>query len=109
MESEIKVKQHGYWRSHSDAWKASGLTQKAYREEHGICYGSFVYQHNRMARKAERTSVRFIERKAMQPRPAVNAPRLHLILPNGIRIGIDGEMSEELLETILRAAGSLSC
>lgn len=109
MESENKLKQPGLWRSHSEAWKTSGLTQKAYCEENGISYGSFVYQHNRMARKAVRSSVKFIERKALPQKPVINTPRLQLILPNGIRIGIEGEMSTEFLETVLRAAGGIPC
>lgn len=109
MESENKIKQPGFWRSHSEAWKTSGLTQKAYCEENGISYSSFVYQHNRMARKAERCSVKFIEKKALPQTPPTNMPRLQLILPNGIRIGIEGVMSVELLETVLRAAGGIPC
>jgi len=109
MQSENNVKQHGFWRSHSEAWKNSGLTQKAYCEENEISYGSFVYQHNRIVRKEDRTSIKFIESKAPQHKPTLNLPRLQLHLPNGIRIGIEGEMSTGLLETVLRVAGGVLC
>jgi hypothetical protein len=110
MKSEIKIKQQGFWRSHSEAWKDSGLTQKAYCEGNEISYGSFVYQHNRIVRQEEkRNPIKFIERKTALQKPALNTSRLQLILPNGIRMGIEGDMSGELLETVLRVAGGITC
>lgn len=109
MKSENKIKHPGYWREHLESWKSSELTQKVYCEQAGISYASFVYQHTRMTRKAERTSVKFIEKKTPEQKQANNIPRLQLMLPNGIRIGIEGELNTGFLETVLRAAGSTSC
>ena len=108
MESKNKIKHPGYWREHLESWKNSGLTKKAYCEQSEISYASFIYQHTRMTRKAER-AVKFIEKKIPEQKQANNIPRLQLLLPNGIRIGIEGDLSEELLETVLRVAGSSSC
>ncbi|HAT8125952.1 TPA: IS66 family insertion sequence element accessory protein TnpA [Legionella pneumophila] len=109
MKLENKIKQPGYWREHLESWKSSELTQKAYCEQAGISYGSFVYQHTRMTRKAEKTAIKFIEKKIPEPQQANNIPRLQLMLPNGIRIGIEGELNTGFLETVLRAAGNVSC
>ena len=108
MKSENKIKHPGYWRDHLESWKNSGLTPKVYCEQASISYGSFVYQHTRMTRKAEKTAVKFIENKIPEQKQA-NIPRLQLMLPNGIRIGIEGELNTGFLETVLRAAGSTSC
>ena len=99
MEAEKKSTKAGYWNKHSREWKSSGLSQKAYCEQAGISYASFVYQHKQMAKKVERTEVKFIEKKPFQQSPTNTLPRLQLILPNGIRIGIEGELNSELLET----------
>ena len=110
MSSENKqTYKQGHWQEHSNAWKSSGLTQVAYCAQQGISYRSFVYQHNRMARKSERSSMSFVEAK---PEPvAVNnqAAGLQLMLPNGIRIGITNEVNPVLLKTVLSIAGGMSC
>lgn len=109
MKSESKLKHPGYWREHLASWKNSGLTQKVYCEQAGISYGSFVYQHTRITRRTERTALKFIEKKIPEQNQACNIPRLQLMLPNGIRIGIEGELDMSLLDTVFRAAGNISC
>ena len=109
MKSENKLKHPGYWREHLESWKNSGLTQKVYCEQAGISYASFVYQYTRITRKAEKTSVKFIEKKIPEQKQANNIPRLQLMLPNGILIGIEGALDMSLLETVLRVAGNASC
>ncbi|WP_425324516.1 hypothetical protein [Legionella geestiana] len=47
------------------------MTQKAYCEANGISYGSFVYQHNRMAGNVEGSSVKFVERRQLGQKPAI--------------------------------------
>jgi|GEM_PF-849166 len=101
----------GFWREHSDAWKTSGLTQEAYCAHQGISYRSFIYQHKRMAIKAERTrtGMRFV--KATPEAVSINnqVAGLQLMLPNGIRIGITNEVNPVLLQTVLTIAGGLPC
>ncbi len=109
MKSENKIKRPGYWRDHLESCKNSGLAPKVYCEQAGISYGSFVYQHTRMTRKAEKSAVKFIEKKIPEQKQANNIPCLQLMLPNGIRIGIEGELNTGFLETVLRAAGNTSC
>lgn len=64
MGSESKhTKKKNFWREHSDAWKASELTQVAYCAQQGISYQSFTYQHKRMAMKSQRSTIGFVEAK----------------------------------------------
>ncbi len=99
----------GFWKGHSEAWKTSGLTQKAYCEQEGISYKSFVYQHNRLTAKSKNVPLNFI--KAKPELPEVNSQRagLFLVLPNGIRLGINGEVNAPLLQVVLSVAGGMTC
>ena len=100
----------GFWREHSDAWKSSGLTQAEYCKQQGISYQSFVYQHNRIASKAQRkTAMSFVEAKPEAVAVSAQAAGLQLMLPNGIRVGITNEVSPILLKAVLTIAGGLSC
>jgi hypothetical protein len=99
----------GFWKEHSEAWKSSGLTQVAYCNQHNLSYQSFVYQHNRMANKAKRTVVNFIEAKPEKIATNIPTAGLQLMLPNGIRVSITNEVNAELLKTVLTVAGALPC
>jgi hypothetical protein len=108
MKASEKIKAQGLWKDHSEAWKASGITQQAYCEQEGISYRSFVYQHNRLMSQSKKTPLNFIEAK---PESAVSshAAGLQLMLPNGIRIGIGAEINPVLLQTVLSVAGAVQC
>lgn len=99
----------GFWKDHSDAWKASRLTQVDYCAQHGISYQSFVYQHNRMASKVKRTVVNFVEARPETVTINNQTAGLQLMLPNGIRVGIAHEINAEFLKTVLTIAGTLPC
>ena len=110
MSSENKqTYKQRFWQEHFDAWKISGLTKEAYCTQHGISYRSFVYQHNRMAYKRQRSSVSFVEVKPEALAVNHQTAGLQLMLPNGIRIGITNEVNPALLKTVLTIAGGLSC
>lgn len=109
MNEQNKRQGEGFWKTHSASWKESGLTQQAYCIREGISYQRFVYQHNRANSKLKKAPIKFIEAKLK----SVAAPKvtsgLHMILPNGIRIGFDGEITAALLQTVLNGAGSIKC
>lgn len=112
MSSENKhAYKQGFWREHSDAWKSSGLTQVAYCAQQGISYPSFIYQHNRMASKTQRTktAMRFVEANSDAASINNQTAGLQLMLPNGTRIGITNEVNPVLLQTVLTIAGGLPC
>lgn len=109
MKASAKTQAQGLWKNHSEAWKASGITQQAYCEQEGISYRSFVYQHNRIMSQSKKAPLNFIEAKPESPVISSLASGLQLLLPNGIRIGIGAEINPELLQTVLSVAGAVQC
>lgn len=99
----------GFWREHSAAWKASGLTQKAYCEQEDISYKIFVYQHNRLTAKSKNAPLNFIKAKPELIETSSQGTGLFLVLPNGIRLGINGEVNSILLQTVLSVAVGITC
>jgi len=110
MNSENKPYKQGFWRNHSESWKASELTQQAYCDQEGISYQSFVYQHNRLGTAKSKTPlVNFIKASPELTTACNQAAGLQLLLPNGIRIGIGTEVNAALLQTVLNVAGATQC
>jgi hypothetical protein len=108
MNEQNKPQGQGFWKEHSELWKASGLTQQAYCSREGISYQSFVYQHNR-ANKLKKPPINFIEATIQSISAVRSSPGLQVILPNGVRIGFDGEITSALLQIIFSSAGNISC
>jgi hypothetical protein len=109
MKASVKTRSQRLWKEHSNSWRESGLSQKAYCEREGISYRSFVYHHNRLKNRSKKAPVQFIEAK---PAPVVinnQVSGLQLILPNGIRIGIGADIKAALLQTVLSVAGAFQC
>jgi hypothetical protein len=110
MKAENKSYQQGFWKNHSAAWEASGLTQQAYCEQEGISYQSFVYQHNRLsAAQSKKPPVSFIKASPELTTAYNQSVGLQLLLPNGIRIGIGAEVNVQLLQAVLNVAGTTKC
>lgn len=109
MKVSAKAHAQGLWKDHSEAWKASGITQQAYCEQEGISYRSFVYQHNRLMSQTKKAPMNFIEAKPESAVISNHAAGLQLMLPNGIRIGIGAEINPVLLQTVLSVAGAIQC
>lgn len=49
MDSHTK---QAYWTEHHRAWRASGLTQAAYCERHGLTVGNFAYWLGKQRKQA---------------------------------------------------------
>ena len=109
MNEQSKAQGQGFWKEHFASWKASGLTQQAYCLREGISYQSFVYQNNRANTKVKMTPVNFIEAKVEPMSVSTSVPGLSVLLPNGVRIGIEGEITAVVLQTIFSCAGGISC
>lgn len=109
MKSRSKIQVARFWKDHSESWKASNMAQKAYCEEKGLNYRSFVYQHTRLLRQAKKDSLKFIETKPEPAATSVQSTGMLVMLPNGIRISISAELNQTLLQTILTMVGAISC
>lgn len=109
MKASAKTQEQGLWKKHSEAWRASGITQQAYCDQEGISYKSFVYQHNRLMARSKNAPLNFIEAKVESPVISRPVSGLQLMLPNGIRIGVDAEVNPVLLKTVLNIAGAVQC
>lgn len=109
MKASAKAQAQGLWKGHSEAWKASSLTQQAYCEREGISYRSFIYQHNRLTSQSKKTPLNFIEAKPESAVISSQVSGLQLMLPNGIRIGIGAEINPVVLQTVLSVAGAIQC
>lgn len=109
MNEQNKPQGQGFWKEHFESWKDSGLTQQAYCAREGLSYHSFVYQHNRANSKLKEKPVHFIETKIKAMQTCQRLSGLQVLLPNGIRIGFDGEITATLLQTIFSSAGSIKC
>lgn len=99
----------GFWKEHFELWKVSGLTQQAYCLREEISYQSFVYQQNRANKKLKKTRVNFIGAKIKPVTASRNSSGLYVMLPNGVRIGFDGEITAALLQTVFNSVGSIPC
>ena len=96
---------HQIWQEHMNAWEKSGLSQKAYCNEQGIKLATFGLWRKRL-RAPERIS--FI--KASSRVQEEGTPRnvvLQLVLPNGVRLGLNEGIKETLLHQVLHFAGAL--
>ena len=84
------------WPSHMDAWKLSGLTQKAYCAREGISFYSFKNRRHRLLKQGELKSPRSKDSqpllKPVSLTPVQSQPgsgtELILELPVGIRLTI---------------------
>jgi len=110
MTEEAKdVNGYDFWKSHSESWKTSGVSQSKYCEQEGINYASFVYQHGKLNQRPKGNRLHFIEAKRDIPALNNQTAGLQLLLPNGIKIGVSNEVNIDLLKSILTLVGDLSC
>jgi len=104
------VPDSNYWQEHSAAWKRSGLSQPAYCKQAGISYNSFVYQHGRLKKPVAESRVNFIKAQAVVKESSIiSGGELFLVLPNGLRLGLSGQLTSSLLHKVLEAASHLRC
>ena len=79
----------GRWRGHVDAWRASGGSQKAYCERHGLRSHSLSYWHLRLAQPSGLSGARgplTLVPFAMVPGAAASRPSLSVHSPRGWRL-----------------------
>lgn len=78
-----------HWRGHVDAWRASGGSQKAYCEQHGLRSHSLSYWHRRLAKGPGPSGARgllALVPAVRVPSAAAGTPSLSLHSPQGWRL-----------------------
>lgn len=83
------MEREAYWRGHVEAWQASGKTQRAYCDQHGLKGHSLSYWHLRLAESevspGAESPLTLIP-ASMIPDASVSIACLSLNSPNGWRL-----------------------
>lgn len=104
---KMQSRHHEIWQEHMNGWEKSGLSQKAYCNEQGIKLATFGLWRKRL-RALEQKRISFIKTSSRVPEEGT--PRsvvLQLVLPNGVRLGLNEDIKESLLHQVLHFAGAL--
>ena len=94
------------WKSLSDEWEASSMTQPEFCKTKDINLSAFSYWRTRLSKKS---TVPFQSVK-IKSSPVVHTPAsrsIHLSLPNGIKATIPPSVDESLLKNVFNLLGIL--
>jgi hypothetical protein len=103
---KVDSERAAFWRGHWSAWQASGLSQRAYCEEHGLSHAAFGYWRNRVKLSVQALPG-FVPVKLEQP--ALWGCSLELRLREGRTIVIREGFDEALLTRLIRALDRMPC
>lgn len=98
--------QTSYWQEQIESWRASGLTRKNYCEKENIDLSKFLYRQTRCSKKPK--GIHFRE-MVLPTRIGGGLSGLQVLLPNGVRLNLGGELTLDYLETLLVQLGRLKC
>ena len=100
-----------YWIKHKASWESSGLSQRSYSNQEGLCNRKFNYHIKRLNAESSKRDFKFIEAPSrVLGRSPVreDVGRLRMELPNGVVIVL--ELSADLpLTKVLEVAGAFRC
>ena len=112
-----------FWRSHLDTWWASGRTQRAYCQEHGLCETQFSHWKGRLRTGSRRRRVETqlvpvsviehstpqTERSEGKTSPQADNRRadLSLVFGNGLRLEIGEGFDSGVLRRVLKVLGDV--
>ena len=105
---EIKSEKEKFWEAHIAAWGGSELSQVSYcREQQISCY-AFRYWRSRFNRrlKSSETGQNHFVKISPPVQSSRNQPIIQMVLPNGVRIGIDAAASAQMLREVLSVVSS---
>ena len=107
-----------FWRAHIKAWSESGLTQRAYCQEHGLPEAQFSHWKPRLRNKGQRqrpkarvVPVKVIEETTIGTArgevrgAASDAGELALVFGNGLRLEISEGFDAATLRRVLEVLG----
>jgi hypothetical protein len=112
MESVVKNHKHEFWKEHIERWVKSGLSQPSYCATHQLKLTTFLYYRQRLNPQSQE-KLKGIKFVSVSSTPALKSSQplsgMQLQLPNGIRISICSNVSESLLQMVLKIAGQIIC
>lgn len=97
-----------YWRRHKASWERSGLSQRRYSTQEGICHKKFNYHLKRLENQSTGEDFKFIEApiNILSKKDTKERGSVRLELPNRVVIVLD--LSAELsLSEALALAGAV--
>jgi transposase len=104
-----------FWRGHSEAWKLSGLPQRAYCEQHGISLKSFGNWRAQLKREAlAGAEARWGRHPRLRPRsgpssrPMTKEEPADVIPPRGGRREFSEELKQRIVEETCKPGASVS-
>lgn len=107
--TKILTEDETFWSEHLNAQEASGLSQRKYCLQQGISYKAFLYQRYKAQGKLKnkKSHLNFIEAKPKLIAHNHSSGTLHLMLPNGVKIGVPAQIDTTLLKAVMTIAAAL--
>jgi hypothetical protein len=90
------AQRRNHWQGHHDAWRQSGLSQRAYCEQHALNYSTFTYWRTRVSVDAPQPSGKLIPLDLLSSRANV------VITAGGVRVEIPSALLPEALPLVWR-------
>lgn len=105
MKRESRVR---YWTQHIEAWKSSGLSQRAYCEREGIAVSTLQWWCRRLRENGHGDMPRFMP-VAIQAIPDVLDQPIEVVLLSGRRLRLAAPRDETELARLVRLLEVLPC
>ncbi len=98
--------QKKFWKHHIEAWRGSGLSQRAYCRKNNLKEYRFSHWKSRLA-KAD-VAARFVRVPLAAHLPVpIKRGLLHLHCPNGFRVDIGDDFDPSVLKKLLAVLGEV--
>lgn len=105
MERESRVR---YWSQHIEAWKASGLSQRAYCKREGIAVSTLQWWCRRLRGNGRAETLQFVP-VAVPANPDVRDEPIEIVLLSGRRLRLSAPRDETELARLVRLLEVLPC
>lgn len=90
-----------YWREHIERWSSSGLSQRAYCEQHDLKPHNLSYWKNKLDTRQTSAAEDGFVPVVLESIPAPLASGLSVLHPNGVRV--EGFSSVQDIATVIKA------
>jgi hypothetical protein len=98
--------QKKFWKHHIEAWRVSGLSQRAYCQKNNLKDHRFSHWKSRLAKADAGVSFVRVPLVSRLPVP-IQRRLLHLHCPNGFRVDISDDFDPSVLKKLLAVLGEV--